>query len=484
MMINLSSPAQQRLGPAARVVPPVGTAPQTLPPGAAVRRPAAVDLLLIAVSTCILTYAWRVQDLFPLLAKVKLPILATLGMYGLYAMTSDRRRKLRSVVHPVTKCLIVIMALAVASVPTSLYKGMSFGFIKDDLGKSFLLMIILAASVRALEDVRRYVAAVVAGAAIYAGYVYLYVDVGISGRLGDLAYYDANDLGMLMVCTLPLATYFVIRGRTPFARIASVLATGIFLLVIVKSGSRGAFLGLIGFGLYLLLGYSAIPKKLRVGAVIACFLGLLLAGNETYWSMMRTILNPSEDYNWSGNSESGRMEVWKRGIGYMLRRPLTGVGARAFPVAEGQLSPLAERQQYGMGVKWSAAHNSFVEIGAELGVFGLITFVLLLVHAYKAARGVSPGSARDERASDAVFLGQALAGTIVGYVICGFFLSQAYAAYMFIIYGLIVGLAKATGSAPTSAQKMARAPRVQRRAGVADPSLPIGVRLEWERRSS
>src|SRR5690606_7342612 len=163
----------------------------------------------------------------------------------------------------------------------------------------------------------------------------------------------------------------------------------------------------------------------------------------------RTILNPSEDYNWSGNSESGRMEGWKRGIGYMLRRPLTGVGARAFPVAEGQLSPLAERQQYGMGVKWSAAHNSFVAIGAELGVFWaargvfvLYACVLLQLDADKAERGVSSGRARAERTSDAAFLGQALAGTIVGYVICGSFPSRAYAAYMFIIYALMVGMAK------------------------------------------
>lgn len=475
MTINLQSPAQQRPGPGIATRPPAGIGPRTLRPGAAAaRRPAKMDLLLVAVITCILTYAWRVQDLFPVLGAIKLPILGSLAAYGLYAMTSDSRRKLRSVRHPVTKCIIVIMALAVASVPTSIYKGLSFGFIKDDLGKSFLLMIILAASVRTVEDVRRYVAAVVVGGAIYALYVYLYVDVGMSGRLGNLAYYDANDLGMLLVCTLPLASFFAIRGRTLFARIASVLAIGIFLLVIVKSGSRGAFLGLVGFGVYLLLGYRAIPRNIRVGAVAACFIGLLLAGNETYWDMMRTLLNPSEDYNWSGQSEAGRMEVWKRGIGYMLHRPLTGVGARAFPVAEGQLSPLADRQQFGVGLKWSAAHNSFVEIGAELGVFALIAFVLLLVHAYKTAHGVSPGDPRGGKPSDAVFLGQALAGTIVGYVICGFFLSQAYAAYMFIIYGLIVGLAKVTGGAPAPApapakRKAARIPSGPRKAGAVIP---------------
>src|SRR5690606_3829795 len=290
MAIDLRFPAQQHAGPGVGALPPAGMGPRTLRPGAAAaQRSPKMDLLLLAVITCILTYAWRVQDLFPVLAKIKLPILGSLAAYGLYAITPDSRRKLRSIIHPVTKCVIVIMALAVASVPTSLYQGLSFGFIKDDLGKSFLLMVILAASVRAVEDVRRYVAAVVVGGTIYALYVYLFVDVGMSGRLGNLVYYDANDLGMVLVCTLPLVAFFAIRVRTLLARIASVLAIGVFLLVIVKSGSRGAFLGLIGFGAYLLVGYRAIPRKIRVAAVVACIFGLLLAGNETYWSMMRTL---------------------------------------------------------------------------------------------------------------------------------------------------------------------------------------------------
>src|SRR5690606_41217141 len=200
MATNLQFPAQQQSGPGMVAGPPAGMGPRVLGPGAAAsRRPAKVDLLLVAVITCILTYAWRVQDLFPVLAAIKIPILGSLAAYGLYAMTSDGRRKLKSIRHPVTKCLVVIMALAVASVPTSLYKGLSFGFIRDDLGKSFLLMIILAASARAVEDVRRYVAAVVVGGAIYALYVYLYVEEGMSGRVGNVGCDDAIDLGILQM---------------------------------------------------------------------------------------------------------------------------------------------------------------------------------------------------------------------------------------------------------------------------------------------
>src|SRR5690606_12617837 len=97
------------------------------------RQSAKVDLLLLAVAVSILTYVWRVQDLYPILAAVKLPILASLAMYGLFVIDSDGRRKLKTIRHPVTICVVAIMALAVASVPTSLYQGLSFGFIKDDL---------------------------------------------------------------------------------------------------------------------------------------------------------------------------------------------------------------------------------------------------------------------------------------------------------------------------------------------------------------
>jgi len=432
-------------------------------------RDAKKDLLVFALIGCIFTYVWRAQDLFGIIAAVKLPILASLAAYGLYAIDSDRRRRLKTIRHPVTTCVIAILVLAVASVPTSLYKGLSFGFIKDDLGKTFLLMVILAASIRCLEDVRRYVAVMVIGGAIYALYVYLFFEVGPSGRLGSLHYYDANDLGMLLVCNIPLAVFFALRARSVLKRILSVLVIGLYVLVIIKTGSRGAFLGFVGVAAYVLVAFRTIPARVRAFAVAAGFGLLLVAAGDGYWEMMRTILNPTEDYNWSGNSESGRMEIWKRGVGYMLSRPLTGVGVQAFPVAEGTLSPLAGRQELGLGLKWSAAHNSFVQIGAELGVFGLVALVLLLFHAYRTATRIDPGQRSSRTPSEAAMLGHALGGSIIGYVICGFFLSQAYAAYMFVTYALIVGLHKVAAVRPVPGE-------ARLRGGVGAASSPVRPR--------
>lgn len=404
-----------------------------------------LDLLGIALGGAILTYVWRVQDLYPILSAVKLPIVVSLLALALYVFNGEPERRLDTIKnHAITKYVVVIVVLAVLSVPTSIYPGYSFAFIRDDLGKNFILMLILAASVRSLADVERNTFVLVVGGMIYSEFVYLYVQVESNGRLGHgLAYYDANDLGMLLVSSIPLALFFLIRGRTIVHRGVALLALGLYGVTIVKSGSRGAFIGLIALALFLLFGFTSVALWKRLVAVAFGWVMLLALGTDKYWTMMRTLLHPQSDYNWAGQADSGRMEVWKRGLGYMFAHPLLGVGASAFPIAEGKLSPLAVRQQLGIGLKWSAAHNSFVQIGAELGVAGLVAFCVLIVVCFRTLRTIRRCAGRTgEPPQDAQVLAQALAGSIVGYAVCGFFLSQAYAAYAFTLYGIIVGLSK------------------------------------------
>lgn len=400
-----------------------------------------LGVLSIALIVVILTYVWRLQDLYPILGTVKLPILASLAAIGFFVLDSDPRRRLRRIRHPIITLMCVLMGLAILSVPGSIHDGMSFRFIVEDYSKTFLMMVLIAASVRTLDDIKRYVAALVLGAFVYALYVQLNVSIGAGGRLSNLAYYDANDLGMMLVCTIPLALYFLIRSPRWLVRIAALATLGLMILVIVKTGSRGAFLAIVATSAYLLFRLRSVKPMLRATVVIGGVAGLLVVGSEQYWSMMGTLLNPQQDYNWSGESETGRMETWKRGLGYMAKRPILGVGVAAFPVAEGTFSERSELQRYGVGIKWAVAHNSFIQVGAELGVFGLLAFVAVLVVGYRTARErtrAPPGG----RATDAQALGEAMAGSIVGYVVAGFFLTQGYSAYMMILLALIVGLAK------------------------------------------
>src|SRR6266571_196373 len=223
-----------------------------------------------------------------------------------------------------------------------------------------------------------------------------------------------------------------------WGRLALLAILACLMVTLVKTGSRGGFLGFVAVAVYLLVWFDGVAPAKRWAAVALPVLLLVALGGGGYFERIQTLLHPDTDYNWSGNSETGRMEVWKRGIGYMLDRPLLGVGAQAFGVAEGTLAPEAARlEEYGKGFKWSTAHNAFVEIGAEIGVLGLLLFVALLVGAFRVLARARRGPQRE-----AAVLARALDGSLVGFVVTACFLSQAYSAYFYTLLGMTLGLAR------------------------------------------
>jgi hypothetical protein len=131
-------------------------------------------------------------------------------------------------------------------------------------------------------------------------------------------------------------------------------------MTIGRTGSRGAFLTLaiVIAGLIFLLPNVSAAKKL--GFVVVTLVGIVVAAPPGYWTKIGSILAPTQDYNWT--SPTGRKEVALRGLGYMMRNPLTGIGVDNFAKAKA-LSDRAVEFKEGasdVGVKWSAAH-SFTE---------------------------------------------------------------------------------------------------------------------------
>lgn len=425
--------------------------------------------LQVSVAVVVLLQVWRVHELFPELAIHGLPILTTVVAVTLFALSKDLGRQLRALNHPIVRTGVGIVLLVALSVPGSLYPGLSMSFLMKDYVRSVLLMVLVAASVRGLADLRRFAWVQLAGVTLFSAVIVARAEMGADGRLRDLAYYDANDLAMLIVCSLPL---ILLLWRRPAGLVGRALLAGatVFLMVTLgKTGSRGGFLGFLAVAAYLLLRLRGISGAKRVAtvAVLVTMLGLL--ASDQYFDRIETILHPSTDYNWSGKSETGRMEVWKRGIGYMLDHPVFGVGASAFQVAEGTLSTEArERERYGgrQGFKWSAAHDSFIQIGAEVGVLGLIAFTALLWRTFRVLARVQRGSD-----GEAVVVAQILTGSLIAFVVTAIFLSQAYSAYLYTLLGMILGLGKVAPPAYTRARGVAPG-GWPHRVGVPGASIP------------
>jgi O-antigen ligase len=393
--------------------------------------------LLIAICGVMLQYVWRVQEMYPLLRYVQFTALVSVGAVLLFATGKGVVKRLTYLKHPLYKIILWILVFGVMSIPTSLRMGDSLTFITSNFGKTVLAVGILIASVRDRRDLDRLIRIFVFGGAGYVVSAMAFARPG-AGRLGGGSY-DPNDLGLFTVSTIPLCLYLMRRGASKLDRLIGVAGLVALMVATVLSGSRGGFLALIGVAGYCLIGLRAVPAGKRMGTTVLVAVVMLAAGGDAYWTRIRTVLAPEQDYNWEGKDESGRIEVWKRGAGYMAERPVFGVGIDQFDVAEGTMSPQArERALVNRGFRWTSPHNSYVQIGAELGVIGLVLFVLLLGLAFREARrvGKTAISRHDQ------FLGQCLAASFVGYAVGCTFLSQAYSTYLYFVLGMLVVLSQ------------------------------------------
>ena len=262
-----------------------------------------------------------------------------------------------------------------------------------------------------------------------------------SWRLGRLYYYDANDMATLIATAMPLGLYLVLAQRRPLLRVLAVAGLAVLAVGLIRSGSRGGFLALLAVTAFVLLGFTTVPARARLAGLIVILAVAGTSASDRYWAQTQTIVHPHEDYN--ATSEAGRLKIWARGVGYMVENPVFGVGLFNFQVAEGTISPLAKRQQRGIGVLWGAAHNTFVQVGAELGIPGLLLFIGVVATAFRSLRRVAAQPARASPPVDQVArLAQSLMAAIIGFVVGAFFLSLGFADMFYTLVALAVALAK------------------------------------------
>lgn len=112
------------------------------------------DALQVALAILVYMQVWRIHDLFPILAIPGVPILTTAVAVLVVILDRDPRRRLSGLNQPVVRVALGILLLVALSVPGSLYPGLSMSFLLKDYLRTVILMLLVAASVRGLADLR------------------------------------------------------------------------------------------------------------------------------------------------------------------------------------------------------------------------------------------------------------------------------------------------------------------------------------------
>lgn len=337
------------------------------------------DPFRLVMALLVIVTISRIHQHFGPLAALR-PALLLVMLAGAYAYLNPRflvRGGLFGTLP--AKTMLGLGVMACLSVPLAISLGNSGQFIIQEYSKTLLLGILVIAAIRNARDLYTLVWAFVLSVGILS-YLSLFVfrmaKAGSLMRIAGGYTYDANDIGTVAIVgmALTLLVLQTARGWHKGVAIAVLVGAGATL---AKTGSRGAFVGLLVVGGAMLVLLRDVRLDKRIAFMLVVALGLFIAAPQGYWAQMQTIFTPTEDYNWT--SPSGRKAVFKRGIGYMMTNPATGIGVDNFPRAEGMISDRAREYIAGTaGIKWSAAHNSFLQAAAEMGIPGLLLFGTLV----------------------------------------------------------------------------------------------------------
>jgi len=370
----------------------------------------------------------QIQILIPFLAKFEMQKIVTVIVILGVMFDSRLVNNMKSnFTGDHKKYLLILIAFIVMSVPFGVYPGNSLSFIIEVYWKTLVGYFLILAYISTDEDINKLIWSYV----LAIGFLSLtIINDSDSGRLAiNEDVFDANDTAFLLLLGLPFLVwkFISLKGINKYFVAVLLIAT---MVALVKTNSRGAFLGLIAVYLVTITQINRLQVgglgKIIIASVIVIGVTVYYGG-DVYFDRISTLLEPSKDYNVSDTH--GRIQIWERGLDMMLSNPFFGVGVDNFISADGMLYA-------DIGARYQAAHNSFIQVGAEIGVIGLLMFILLI---WRSVKPISIMLNTESYMSvDNSFLinGSAIVGSWVAYVVSGSFLSAAFISSFYFLLAM------------------------------------------------
>ena len=269
------------------------------------------------------------------------------------------------------------------------------------------------------------------------GVVGLRIIGAVGGFIGN-----PNDLATTLNMLLPFAVALSLLSgglkRLFYAACAVILVAGI-----VVSFSRGGFLGLIAMGAVLLWKVGSQSRGMTALAFAVIFGVFVVAMPGGYGGRVLSIFNLAEDR--SGTSEQ-RRDLLERAASIAFHHPIVGVGMGNFHI---------------YSIHELVAHNSYLEIAAELGLVGLLAYLVLIFAPLRSLRRIErangPPTTRNaarvrgpDPKREVRYLCIALQATLVAYIVCSFFGSIQYQWYLYYPVAYAIALRRISGAESAS----------------------------------
>jgi O-antigen ligase len=289
-------------------------------------------------------------------------------------------------------------------------------------------------AVRNRQDAVHVFAAIVVGATIAAVSALLAppaAESAVAGRAtGTVG--DPNELAAALIVGLAVAMAFAVnRSFSVRQRALAGVAAAFCLTGILISLSRG---GLIGLGAALVIAVVVSGRWRRRVLEFGGALALLAVG---YFAFFASLPAQERVLNVTGGNGSGRLELWTVGLRMIEAHPVDGVGTGQFQLSSVHylLRPgLFESGTYILSTP-KVAHNTYLNIAAELGIVGGALFVAILIFSLGCLL-LAVKRMREHGDERMEILLRGLVVGFGGFLVTLIFLSENYAKLLWILLAL------------------------------------------------
>jgi putative inorganic carbon (hco3(-)) transporter len=411
-----------------------------------------VGLALFAL----LLYA-RPNDLFPEFVGAA-PIAKVVAVFSLLFFVAGKLTDVRPVRYPIeVKAVFGISVLAIIFLPLATTPALTWKYWSESWIKVVIIFFLLVNLLTSWQRLRKMIGLVVICASVLAAVAIRDYRTGnlavhsegfdrVGGSVGSI-FADPNDLATTFNIMLPLAVALALTRRgiakAFWLTLSIILAAGVTVTL-----SRGGFLGLVITSGFL---WWKLFKGKRVQGIAVLFVATILfipLIPGTTLARVATLTTPLED---SDGSRQQRFDLLKQGlqVAFTPRRLAVGLG----------FSNYVE-----VSFRSQKAHNSYIELLAEMGVLGFALYLTLLLSPLRSLRRIEFAAASLEKNSDRripsqddwKFLSIGLQSSLVAYLVCSFFLSIQYSWYVYYPVAFAVSLrylAEESALIPAKARK-------------------------------
>lgn len=191
---------------------------------------------------------------------------------------------------------------------------------------------------------------------------------------------NPNITAASIVCKLPFLFYFLSR-KYFFNKIIVFLISFLSFLALYFLSSRAAFLSLglqlIALSIFFLLNESDI--KIKIQKLLLFLTPFILSYYVTVgvFRDINSVTSQVSTINFSNESSSNRFLLWQHALDYIGKHPF-GSGLGNWKI---ESAPYWKSMGSGYLVPFHA-HNDFLEITTEIGIFGGISFISIFLVIY------------------------------------------------------------------------------------------------------